>query len=206
MKGIIGKKIGMVRIFSDSGESVPVTVIEAGPCPVVQVKTRDTDNYDAIQIGFGIRKPGRTNKPLAGHAGKAGVEPMKILREIRVDDAASYKVGSEVKADIFKVGERVNIIGFTKGKGFQGVVKRWGFGGGPDSHGSRRHRAPGSIGQCATPAKVWKNRKMAGHAGNRRMTVRNLEVVRVDADKNVIIVKGAVPGHAKSYVIVSGKA
>jgi large subunit ribosomal protein L3 len=206
MKGIIGKKIGMARIFDKKGESVPVTVIEAGPCAVVQVKTRDTDAYDAIQIGFGMRKPKRTNKPLAGHVGKAGVEPVRILREIRVDDAGSYEVGSEVKADIFKVGERVNITGFTKGKGFQGVVKRWGFGGGPDSHGSRRHRAPGSIGQCATPAKVWKNRKMAGHTGNRRMTVRNLEVVRVDADKNVIVVKGAVPGHVKSYVIVIGKA
>jgi large subunit ribosomal protein L3 len=206
MKGIIGRKIGMARIFDDKGVSVPVTVIEAGPCPVVQVKTKDTDEYDAIQIGFGMRKKRRTNKPLGGHFAKAGVEPLRLLREIRVDDTAGLEVGSEIKADIFKVGDRVNITGFTKGKGFQGVVKRWGFGGGPDSHGSRRHRAPGSIGQCATPAKVWKNRKMAGHTGNRRKTVRNLEVVRVDVDKNVIVVKGAVPGHAKSYVIVSGKA
>jgi large subunit ribosomal protein L3 len=206
MKGIIGRKIGMARIFDDKGESVSVTVIEAGPCPVVQVKTRDTDRYDAVQIGFGMRKKRRTNKPLGGHFRKAGVEPLRLLREIRVDGAAGFEVGSEIKADIFKVGDRVNITGVTKGKGFQGVVKRWGFGGGPDSHGSRRHRAPGSIGQCATPAKVWKNRKMAGHTGNRRMTVRNLEVVRVDADKNMIVVKGAVPGHVKSYVIVSGKA
>jgi large subunit ribosomal protein L3 len=206
MKGIIGRKIGMTRIFDENGESVPVTVIEAGPCPVVEIKTRDRHGYEALQLGFGRRKPKAAHRPLAGHFKKAGVEPAKILRELRVDNASEYEVGQALKADLFKVGDRVNVTGVSRGKGFQGVVKRWGFGGGPDSHGSRRHRAPGSIGQCATPAKVWKNRKMAGHAGSRRVTVRNLEIIEVDVDKNVIAVRGAVPGHPRGYVIVSGKA
>ena len=206
MKGIIGRKIGMTRIFDENGESVPVTVIEAGPCPVVELKTRDTHGYEAVQIGFGMRRAKSTSKPLLGHFKKAGVEPVRILRELRVDSASEYEVGQPIKADLFKVGDRINVTGVSRGKGFQGVVKRWGFGGGPDSHGSRRHRAPGSIGQCATPAKVWKNRKMAGHAGSRRVTVKNLEVVEVDPDKNVIAVRGAVPGHPRGYVILSGKA
>ena len=206
MKGIIGRKIGMTRIFDENGESVPVTVIEAGPCPVVELKTRDTHGYEAVQIGFGMRKAKATSKPLLGHFKKAGVEPVRILRELRVDSVSEYEVGQPIKADLFKVGDRINVTGVSRGKGFQGVVKRWGFGGGPDSHGSRRHRAPGSIGQCATPAKVWKNRKMAGHAGSRRVTVKNLEVVEVDPDKNVIAVRGAVPGHPRGYVILSGKA
>ncbi len=204
MKGIIGRKIGMARIFSDKGESIPVTVIEAGPCPVVQVKTRDRDGYDAVQIGFGQLKKSRTNKPLSGHFEKAGVEPARILREVRVDDPSAFEIGSEIKADIFQVGEKVSVTGFSKGKGFQGVVKRWGFSGCGDSHGSKSHRKPGSIGQCATPSRVWKNKKMAGHAGNRRVTVRNLEIVRVDPERNLIAVKGAVPGHPKSYVIIRG--
>lgn len=204
MKGIIGRKLGMTRIFNDKGESVPVTVIEAGPCPVVEVKTKDQHGYDAIQIGFGPLRKKRVNKPMQGHFQKAGVEPTRILREIRVDDASGFEVGSEIKADIFEVGEKVSVTGFSKGKGFQGVVKRWGFGGCGDSHGSKSHRKPGSIGQCATPSRVWKNKKMGGHAGNRRVTVRNLEVVRVDPERNVIAVKGAVPGHTKSYVIVRG--
>lgn len=206
MKGIIGRKIGMTRIFNDKGESIPVTVIEAGPCPIVQVKTTATDGYDAIQMGFGLGKKKRVNKPIMGHFKKAGIEPSRLLRELRVDDAAAFEVGLEIKADVFEVGDRVSVTGFSKGKGFQGVVKRWGFRGGGDSHGSKSHRKPGSIGQCATPSKVWKNRKMPGHTGNRRITVRNLEVVRVDADRNVIALRGAVPGHIKGYVIVKGKA
>ena len=202
MKGIIGRKIGMTRIFNEKGDAVPVTVIEAGPCPVVEVKTRDTHGYDAIQIGFGLRKKKRTTKPLAGHFGKAGIEPTRILGEVRVDDPSAYEVGSQIRVDTFQVGDRVRVTGVSKGKGFQGVVKRWGFSGGGDAHGSKSHRKPGSIGQCATPAKVWKNRKMPGHAGNRRVTIRNLEVVQIDADKNVIAVKGAVPGHPKAYVLV----
>jgi large subunit ribosomal protein L3 len=206
MKGIIGRKVGMTRIFGEDGKVVPVTVIEAGPCPVVQVKTRDNHGYDAVQLGFGARREARTNKPLTGHYKKAGVQPAQILRELRLDEASGVEVGSQVKAGIFKVGERVKVTGFSKGKGFQGVVKRWGFAGSPDSHGYKGHREPGSIGQCATPAKVWKNRKMAGHAGNRRVSVKNLLVVQVDEEKNLIAVRGAVPGHANGYVMVTGQS
>jgi large subunit ribosomal protein L3 len=205
MKGIIGRKVGMARVFDDKGEVVPVTVIEAGPCPVVDVKTKDKHGYNAIQIGFGRRKKSRTNKATAGHFGKAGVEPMQLLREMRVDDVAGFKVGMELKADLFKVGEQVRVTGVTKGKGFQGVMKRWGFHGGPDGHGGCSHRRPGSIGQCAYPGRVWKNKHMAGHTGAARMTVRNLKVVRVDAENNLIAVKGAVPGHPRGYVIVRGQ-
>jgi large subunit ribosomal protein L3 len=206
MKGIIGKKIGMTRIFDEKGDAIPVTVIEAGPCPVVQVKTKASHGYDAIQMGFGQRKKKRVTKPLLGQFEKAGIEPTGLLREMRVDDASAFEVGSQIKADVFEVGDRVSVTGLSKGKGFQGVVKRWGFSGGGDAHGSKSHRKPGSIGQCATPAKVWKNRKMPGHTGNRRITVRNLEVVQVDAEKNMIAIRGAVPGHERSYVIIKGKA
>jgi large subunit ribosomal protein L3 len=206
MKGIIGKKLGMARIFDDQGRAVPVTVIEAGPCPIVQVKTGKHDGYEAIQLGFGKRKKRLSNRPLTGHFRKAKAEPAKLLREFRVPDASTYEVGSEVKVDVFEVGEKVRVTGFSKGKGFQGGVKRWGFSGGPDSHGSRGHRAPGSIGQCATPGRVWKNRKMSGHTGNRKISVRNLEVVQVDPDRNLLAIKGAVPGYRKSYVLISGRS
>lgn len=206
MKGIIGKKLGMTRIFNDQGRAVPVTVIEVGPCPVIQVKTKDSDGYDAIQIGFGKRKEKRTSKPMAGHFAKSGQPATQLLRELRLDDASGFEVGAQLTAELFKVGERVKVTGFTKGKGFQGVVKRWGFHGGPATHGSKSSREGGSIGQCATPAKVWKNRKMPGQTGNRKKTVGNLEVVQVDLEKNLIAVKGAVPGHANGYVMVTGKA
>jgi large subunit ribosomal protein L3 len=205
MKGIIGKKLGMTRIFDEKGESVPVTVIEAGPCPVVDVRTEERNGYNSIQIGFGRRKPANVNKPAKGRFERAGVEPRKMLREIRVNDPSAYEIGSEIKADVFQAGDLVRVTGYSKGKGFQGVVKRWGFGGGPDSHGSRRHRAPGSIGQCATPAKVWKNRKMSGQTGREKVTVRNLVVVQVDAEKNLIAVRGAVPGHKNGYVMLSAQ-
>jgi large subunit ribosomal protein L3 len=205
MKGIIGRKAGMTRIFGEDGKVVPVTVIEAGPCPVIQVKTRDRDGYDAIQVGFGAGKESRTTKPLKGHFKKAGVAPARILRELRAD-TSGIEVGSELKAGIFKVGDKVRVTGFSKGKGFQGVMKRWGFHGGPDSHGGKGHREPGSIGQCATPAKVWKNRKMGGHTGNRRQSVKNLLVVQVDEEKNLIAVRGAVPGHVRGYVLVTGQS
>jgi large subunit ribosomal protein L3 len=206
MKGIIGKKLGMTRIFNDQGRAVPVTVIEVGPCPVIQVKTKDSDGYDAIQIGFGKRKEKRTNKPAVGHFAKSGQPATQLLRELRLDDVSSFEVGAQLTAELFTVGERVKVTGFTKGKGFQGVVKRWGFHGGPATHGSKSSREAGSIGQCATPAKVWKNRKMPGQTGNRKKTVINLEVVQVDLEKNLIAVKGAVPGHANGYVMVTGKA
>lgn len=206
MKGIIGKKLGMTRIFNDQGRAVPVTVIEVGPCPVIQVKTKDSDGYDAIQIGFGKRKEKRTAKPMAGHFAKSGQPATRLLRELRLDDVSGFEVGAQLTAEIFKVGERVKVTGFTKGKGFQGVVKRWGFHGGPATHGSKSSREVGSIGQCATPAKVWKNRKMPGQTGNRKKTVSNLEVVQIDLEKNLIAVKGAVPGHANGFVMVTGKA
>lgn len=205
MKGIIGRKVGMTRIFDDKGDVVPVTVIEVGPCPVVSVRTKDKNGYNAIQIGFGRRKKQRVTKPLGGQYKKAGVEPVQLLREIRIEDVSGFKVGQELKADVFQVGEQVRVTGMTKGKGFQGVVKRWGFRGGPDSHGSTAHRRPGSIGQCAYPGRIWKNKRMAGHTGMDRMTVRNLEVVSVDPENNLIAVRGAIPGHSRSYVMVRGQ-
>lgn len=205
MKGIIGRKIGMTRLFDEKGHVIPVTVIEAGPCPVVDIRTRDKDGYDAIQLGFGTIKKKNVTKPLLGHFDKAGIEPVRILREIRVDDPSKFQRGAQIKADIFQVGELVSVTGISKGKGFQGVVKRWGFAGCGDSHGSMSHRRPGSIGQCATPGRVWKNKRMGGHAGCRQVTVRNLEVVKVDPERNMLVVKGAVPGHVNCYVIVRGK-
>jgi large subunit ribosomal protein L3 len=206
MKGIIGRKLGMTRVFDEDGKVVPVTVIETGPCPVIQVKTKDNNGYSAVQLGFGARKERRTNKPLTGHVRKAGVPPVKIMREVRFDADPGVEAGSQVNVSVFKVGEKVKVTGFSKGKGFQGVMKRWGFGGTPDSHGSKAHREPGSIGQCATPAKVWKNKRMPGHTGNRRVSVRNLLVVQVDPEKNLIAVRGAVPGHVRSYVMITGQS
>jgi large subunit ribosomal protein L3 len=204
MKGIIGRKVGMTRVFDDKGEVVPVTVIEVGPCPVVSVRTKDKNGYNAIQIGFGRRKKQRVTKPLGGQYKKAGTEPVHLLREVRIDDVSSFKVGMELKADVFEVGEHVRVTGVTKGKGFQGVVKRWGFHGCGDSHGSTSHRRPGSIGQCAYPGRIWKNKRMPGHTGMARMTVRNLEVVKVDPENNLIAVRGAIPGHQRGYVMVRG--
>ncbi|MGQ9603440.1 MAG: 50S ribosomal protein L3 [bacterium] len=205
MKGIIGRKVGMTRVFDDKGHVIPVTVIEAGPCPVVDIKSRDKNGYDAIQIGFGNIKKKNVTRPLLGHFDKAKVEPVRVLKEVRVDDTSKFQIGTQVKVDIFKVGELVNVTGITKGKGFQGVVKRWGFAGCGDSHGSMSHRRPGSIGQCATPGRVWKNKRMGGRAGYRQLTVRNLEVIRVDAERNMLLLKGAVPGHVNSYLVVKGK-
>jgi large subunit ribosomal protein L3 len=205
MKGIIGRKLGMTRVFDDKGDVVPVTVIEAGPCPVVDVKTRDKDGYNAIQIGFGRAKKAVVNKAKAGHFKKAGIEPTHLLRELRLDDVSEFKVGMELKADVFKVGEHVRVTGVTKGKGFQGVVKRWGFHGCGDGHGSMSHRRPGSIGQCAYPGRIWKNKRMGGHTGMEKMTVRNLEVMKVDPENNLIAVKGAVPGHPRGFVVVRGQ-
>ena len=205
MKGMIGRKIGMARVFDDKGDVVPVTVIEAGPCAVVEVKTKGKHGYNAIQIGFGRRKKSRAKKPLVGVYAKAGLEPAQLLREIRLEDVSGFKVGMELKADVFKVGEQVRVTGVTKGKGFQGVVKRWGFHGCGDAHGSTSHRRPGSIGQCAYPGRIWKNKHMPGHTGAARKTIRNLEVVKVDPENNLIAVKGAVPGHSRSYVMVRGQ-
>ncbi len=193
-KGIIGKKVGMTQIFDENGLVIPVTVIEAGPCVVAQVKTVETDGYDAIQLGFGEVKAKRVNKPSMGHFAKSKLEAKKHLREFRLDDVANFKVGDEVKADIFQEGEKVDIQGITKGKGFQGVIKRHGQSRGPMGHGSMYHRRPGSMGSTSTPGRVFKGKKLPGHMGQETVTIQNLDVVKVDMDKNVILVKGSVPG------------
>ena len=193
-KGIIGKKIGMTQIFDEKGNVVPVTVIEATPNVVAQVKTVETDGYNSIQLGYGEVKDKHINKPEKGHFAKAGLTAKKHLREFRVEDVANYKVGDEVKADIFEAGEKIDVQGTTKGKGFQGVIKRHGQHRGPMGHGSMYHRRPGSMGSTSTPGRVFKGKKLPGHMGVQTVTIQNLEVVRVDLDKNVILVKGSVPG------------
>ena len=193
-KGIIGRKVGMTQIFDENGNVIPVTVIEAGPCPVVQVKTVETDGYNAVQLGFGAIKDKKVNKPEKGHFTKVKVAPVKHLREFRLEDVSNVKPGDEIKADIFQAGESVDIQGTTKGKGFQGVIKRHGQHRGPMGHGSMYHRRPGSMGSTSTPGRVFKGKKLPGHMGVQKVTIQNLDVVRVDMDKNVILVKGSVPG------------
>ena len=194
MKTLIGKKVGMTQIFDEKGRVIPVTVIEAGPCVVAQVKSVETDGYNAIQLGFGDVKESKLNKPEKGHFAKANIAPKKHLREFRLDDVSNFKVGDELKADVFEAGEKVDIQGTTKGKGFQGVIKRHGQHRGPMGHGSMYHRRPGSMGSTSTPGRVFKGKKLPGHMGVQTVTIQNLEVVRVDLDKNVILVKGSVPG------------
>ena len=193
-KGLIGRKIGMTQIFDEKGNVIPVTVIEAGPCVVAQVKTVETDGYNAIQLGFGEVKDKHINKPEAGHFAKAKLANKKHLREFRLEDITSYKVGDEVKLDIFEAGERIDVQGTSKGKGFQGVIKRHGQHRGPMGHGSMYHRRPGSMGPTSTPGRVFKGKKLPGHMGKVTVTIQNLDVVRVDTDKNVLLVKGSVPG------------
>ena len=193
-KAIIGRKVGMTQIFDEKGNVIPVTVIEAGPCSVVQVKTVETDGYDAVQLGFGSVKENKLNKPEKGHFTKVKVTPVKHLREFRLSDVSNVKVGDEIKADVFTAGETVDIQGTTKGKGFQGVIKRHGQSRGPMGHGSMYHRRPGSMGPTSTPGRVFKGKKLPGHMGVQTITIQNLDVVAVDMDKNVILVKGSVPG------------
>ena len=200
MKGIIGKKIGMTQIFDEKGNVIPVTVIETAGNVVTQVKTVETDGYNSIQLGYGDVKSKHINKPLEGHFKKAGVENKKHLREFRTEDVQNYKVGDEVKADIFAAGEKVDVQGTSKGKGFQGVIRRHGQHRGPMTHGSMYHRRPGSMGQRSTPGRVFKGKKLPGHMGRVTVTIQNLEVVKVDTDKNVLLVKGSVPG-AKGAIL-----
>ncbi len=201
VKGILGRKMGMTQVFDDSGRALPVTVVEAGPCRVAQVKTVEKDGYAAIQLAFGVAK--RTNKPMAGHYGKAQMEPARHLVELRLDDANGYSPGTEIKADLFEAGEIVDVVGVTKGKGFAGGMKRHNFSGLSASHGTqRKHRSPGSIGACATPARVFKGTRMAGHMGNERVTTLNLEVIKADGARNLLLVKGAVPGPRGGLVMV----
>lgn len=194
MKSILGKKLGMTQVFTEDGIVIPVTVIEVGPMKVVQKKNVEKDGYNAIQVGYGDIKEKRINKPLKGHFGKANVEVKRFLREIRVDNIDGYEIGQEIKADLFAVGDRVDATGTSKGKGFQGVIKKYNYGRGPMTHGSKYHRGIGSMGGSATPARIFKGKKMPGQMGRERVTVQNLEIVRVDAEKNFILVKGAVPG------------
>lgn len=202
MKSLIGKKLGMTQIFDEAGQLVPVTVIEAGPCSVVQRKTVAADGYEAVQLGFGAQKPERVSKPLAGHFKKAGVETMRELHEIRVEAEDPAKAGDTVTAAVFEEVKFVDVSGGTKGKGFQGVMKRHNFGGGRATHGSHFHRTTGSIGMKEKPARVFKGKKMAGQMGNTDITVQSLKVVQVRAEENLILVKGAVPGANGTTLVV----
>ncbi len=201
-KAILGTKIGMTQIFDETGKVIPVTVILAGPCTVVQKKTVETDGYEAIQVGFGEVKEKQVNKPMKGHFAKADTANKKFLRELRLEDISAYEVGSEIKADIFEAGEKIDVSGISKGKGFAGPMKRWGLHRGPMTHGSGYHRGSGSMGACSAPGRVMKGKKLPGHMGVKKVTVQNLEVVKVVADENIILVKGAVPGNKGGLVTV----
>ena len=202
MKNMIGRKIGMTQIFEENGSVIPVSVVEAGPLVVVQKKTVEKDGYNAIQVGFENIKSNRANKPKKGHFEKANVEYKKFLREFLVEDVAEYEIGQVLKADLFAVGDMVDVTGTSKGKGTQGVIKRHGFARGPQSHGSKFNRRPGGLSAASSPGRVFKGHKMMGRMGNERVTVQNLEVVRVDADKNLILVRGAIPGPKKGLISI----
>ena len=201
-KAILGTKVGMTQIFGENGELIPVTVVLAGPCTVVQKKTTETDGYEAVQVGFGDVKEKNLNKPQKGHFAKADVANKKYLREFRLDDCSALNVGDEIKADIFEAGEKIDVTGISKGKGFAGPMKRWGLHRGPMAHGSGYHRGSGSMGACSNPGRVMKGKKLPGHMGVVRVTVQNLEVVKVDTENNLILLKGAVPGNKGGLVTI----
>lgn len=202
IEGLLGRKIGMTQVFNQRGEAIPVTVVEVGPCVVTQVKTKETDGYEAVQIGFGDVKSKSVNKPEQGHQRKSN-RLSRYIREFEADDVASYEVGQELKADLFAVGQAVDVTGTSKGRGFAGVMKRHNFRGGPKTHGqSDRARAPGSIGAGTTPGHVYKGTRMAGRMGNKRVTVQNLQVVEIVADKNLVLIRGSVPGAKNGLVMV----
>ncbi|TQM71653.1 LSU ribosomal protein L3P [Actinomadura hallensis] len=202
-KGVLGEKLGMTQVFDDEGRIVPVTVVQAGPCVVTQIRSPEKDGYAAVQLGFGQIDPRKVNKPRAGHFEKAGVTPRRYLVELRTDDATEYELGQEITADVFEAGQKIDVTGTSKGKGTAGVMKRHGFHGLGASHGTqRKHRSPGSIGGCATPGRVFKGLRMAGRHGNARTTVQNLTVHAVDAEKNLLLIKGAVPGPNGGVVLV----
>ena len=201
-KAIIGKKVGMTQIFDESGKVIPVTVIEAGPCVVAQVKSNETDGYNAVQLGFGDVKESKVNKPVKGHFAKSKLALKKHLREFRMDSVEDVKVGDELKADVFAKGDKVDIQGTSKGKGFQGVIKRHGQSRGPMGHGSMYHRRPGSMGSTSTPGRVFKGKKLPGHMGTLTVTIQNLEVVAIDVENNCILIKGNIPGPKKSLVVI----
>ncbi len=203
MAGLIGKKIGMTRIFDEEGAAVSVTVVEAGPCPVLQIKSAETDGYAAVQLGFGAQKDKRANKAEKGHAAKAGVEAApRLVREFQLSDDAEYEIGQAITVDVFEVGDSVRVTGTSKGRGFQGVVKRYGFAGRPASHGHPMSRNPGSIGPGTDPSRVIKGKKLPGRMGGARTTIGNLKVARVDLERNLLFIKGGVPGSRNSYLMI----
>lgn len=204
MSSLIGKKLGMTRYYDPSGQNVVVTILEAGPCYVTEIRSKEKHGYDAVQLGFDPKKEKVTTKPIMGHLNKARVKPLKMIKEFRnFDSQADLKLGDEIKVDIFSIGDRVTVTGTSKGKGFAGTVKRHHFKGGPKTHGqSDRSRAPGSLGQSSYPSRVYKGLRMAGRMGNEKVSIRNLKVIKVDAEKNLLIVKGAIPGHIKNYVFI----
>lgn len=201
-KGILATKVGMTQIFNEDGTLIPVTVLQAGPCPVTQVKTIENDGYNAVQVAFGDIREKLVNKPKKGQFEKAGVEVKRFLREFRFDNAQEYQVGQEIKADIFAAGDKIDATAISKGKGFQGAIKRHGQSRGPMGHGSKYHRHAGSNGACSDPSKVFKGKHMPGHMGSVQVTIQNLEVVRIDTENNIILVKGSVPGPKKSLVML----
>ena len=201
-KAILGKKLGMTQIFNEAGKIVPVTVIEAGSCVVLQKKTVENDGYEAIQVGFYDAREKLFNKPQKGHFAKAGATPKKFIKEFKLDDISAYEIGTEIKVDTFAAGEKVDVSGVSKGKGFQGTIKRWNGHRGPMSHGSKFHRAVGSMGASSDPSRTFKNKKMPGHMGHVNTTVLNLEVAKVIPEKNVILIKGGVPGPNKGFVAI----
>ena len=200
--GLIGRKLGMAQIFSAEGDVIPITVIEAGPCSVVQIKNKEKEGYNALQLGFLPKKESKVKKPQQGHFKKAGTASFSVLKEFTVDDVEPYQLGQALNVEIFEVGQKVRITGVSKGKGFAGVMKRWGFGGGPAGHGSTTHRRPGSIGASAYPARVFKGKKMPGHKGSATVTAEGLEVVDRQPEKNLLFIKGAVPGGKNGMIII----
>lgn len=201
-KAIIAKKVGMTQVFTEKGTLIPVTVLEAGPCVVIQKKTMENDGYEAIQVGYTDAKPKHVTKPMKGHFDKAGVTAKKYLKEFRLEDTSAYEVGAEIKADVFAAGDKVDVSGVSKGKGFQSTIKRYNAQRGPMGHGSKSHRVVGSMSSGTTPGRVKKNKKMPGHMGNVNVTVQNIEVVRADAEKNMLLVKGAVPGPKGAVLVI----
>ncbi len=201
-KAILGKKLGMSQIFAADGTVIPVTVVEAGPCAVVQIKTVAKDGYDAVKVAFGSVKANNVNKPTAGQYKIAGVQPMKTMKEFRFEDCSSYTVGQEIKADVFAVGDKVDVVGTTRGRGYTGTIQRWNTHCGPKAHGSGYHRGVGSLGANSSPSRVFKNKKMPGQYGHEQVTIQNLEVVKVDVARNVLLISGGIPGPKNSPVII----
>ncbi|MGI5891187.1 MAG: 50S ribosomal protein L3 [Bacillota bacterium] len=200
-KALLGKKIGMTQVFSPEGKLIPVTVIAAGPCVVSQIKTTENEGYEAVQIGFGAKKAVNVNKPEAGHAKKADIAPCRYLKEVEVDNIADYQLGQEIKVDIFNEGEKIDVVGTSKGKGFAGSIKRWNHRRGPMGHGSKNHRRPASAG-AKGPARVFKGKRSPGRMGGERVSIQNLEIVKIDTERNLLLVKGAVPGPSKGMLLI----